>query len=113
MFLQRAQWRGCNPVGKAHGNPRQHRVSQQSDGLAPSLSLPATAAVGKLSAPPLVEHAARLLRALGGEYVRGLHRHRQLSPPGESLSTWIDRWDYETRVLEVDGVFVAAPHTTP
>jgi hypothetical protein len=77
------------------------------------VALPATAAVGELPAPPLVKQAARLLRAFGCEYVHGLCWHRYLSPPGESLSTWIDRWDYEARILEVDGVFVAAPHTTP
>jgi hypothetical protein len=89
-------------------------ANEVSNPLSSSLrELPACAAVWKLSAPPFVEHAARLLRALSGQNVRGFERHCYLSPPGESLSTWIDRWDYEARILEVNGVLLAAPHTTP
>jgi hypothetical protein len=89
-------------------------ASEASTPLRTSLrELPATAAVGKLCTPPLVEHAAGLLRRWCGQNIDTLRWHRNSSPPGESLTSWIDRWDYETRILEVNGVLLAAPHTTP
>jgi hypothetical protein len=69
--------------------------------------------VRKPSAPDSVEIAARLFREWSAENVHGFRGHRYLSPPGESLSTWVDRWDYEARILEVDGIILTAPHTTP
>jgi hypothetical protein len=67
----------------------------------------------KPPAPKRVEVLATFFGSWCAEDVDCLCRHCDLCPPGESLSSWIDRWDYEARILEVDGVFVAAPHTTP
>jgi hypothetical protein len=67
----------------------------------------------KRPTPPIVEIATKYFCLRCRKDVHRLHWHRHLSPPGESLSTWIDRWDYEARILEVHGVLLAAPHSTP
>jgi hypothetical protein len=87
-------------------------ASEASTPLSSSLRvLPACSALWKLSAPPRVERAPSGLTVL--QRIQRLSGHGQFSPPRESLSSWIDRWDYETRILEVDGVLLAAPHTAP
>jgi hypothetical protein len=89
-------------------------ASEASTPLRRSLrALSAFWAVREPSAPNAVELRARLFRAFCCENIRGSRGHRNLSPPGESLSDWIDRWDYEARILEVDGILLAAPHTAP
>jgi hypothetical protein len=88
-------------------------ASEASTPLSSSLRLFAVPAVRKPSAPNFVERAARLLCGWCGQNIDTLRRHCNSSPPGESLSSWIDRWDYEARILEVNGILLAAPHTAP
>jgi hypothetical protein len=77
----------------------------------PGGPLSAFRSVRKPSAPNAVERALGLFHRYTG--VQRFRGHRQTSPPGESLSSLIDRWDYEARILEVDGILIAAPHSTP
>jgi hypothetical protein len=88
-------------------------ASEASTPLSSSLRLSAVFAVRKPPAPDGVEVLPEYFRVRCAEYIDRFRGHRNLSPPGESLSDWIDRWDYETRILEVDGIILAAPHTTP
>jgi hypothetical protein len=89
-------------------------ASEASTPLRLSLrELPAFGSVRKPSTPDAVELRAGAFSLFCAEYVDRFRGHCNLSPPGETLSTWIDRWDYEARILEVNGILLAAPHTTP
>jgi hypothetical protein len=70
--------------------------------------LPATATVGELSAPPLVERAPCGLSVL--QRVEALRRREDTEEvPGSAFLRWYD----ETRILEVHGILFAAPHAAP
>jgi hypothetical protein len=88
-------------------------ASEASTPHSSSLRLSALRSVRKPSAPNAVELPAGAFSLFCAEYVDRFRGHRNLSPPGESLSDWIDRWDYETRILEVNGIILTAPHTAP
>jgi hypothetical protein len=88
-------------------------ASEASFPFRSSLRLSAFRSVREPSAPNAVELPAGAFSLFCAEYVDRFRGHRNLSPPGESLSTWIDRWDYEARILEVNGILLAAPHTAP
>jgi hypothetical protein len=91
----------------------ERSASEASTPLRSSLRLFAVFAVRKPSAPDGMEVLAEYFRVRCSQYIDRFRGHRNLSPPGESLSDWVDRWDYEARILEVDGVILAAPHTAP
>jgi hypothetical protein len=74
----------------------------------PFPSLPATAAVWKLPAPPVVKGTASWRSVL--ERIDALRRCENTEEiPGSAFLRWYD----ETRILEVHGIFTAAPHAAP
>jgi hypothetical protein len=84
-----------------------------SSSLCSSLRLSAFRSVREPFAPYAVELCAGAFSLWCIEHVNRFDRKCEACPPGESLSDWIDRWDYEARILEVNGVLLAAPHSTP
>jgi hypothetical protein len=88
-------------------------ASEASFPFRSSLRLSAFRSVRKPSAPNAVELPAGAFSLWCAQHIDRFRGHRNLSPPGESLSDWVDRWDYEARIFEVDGVMFTAPHTTP
>jgi hypothetical protein len=87
-------------------------VQRLGGAQAPSLSVSdfqAFRSIGKPITPHVVEHALALFCRWCAQNVNSFRGHRNLSPPGESFLAWYD----ETRILEVNGILLAAPHASP